>query len=70
MNNCLVAMSLKVGKSSIIKAANIMIDRIRYAPTITKLLNTAMVDERSLLLKNVKKELTCKLFVTIPFIDL
>ena len=65
----MVAMSLKVDNTSIYQAANTIIDRARYAPTIIKLLNTAMVDERSLLLKNVKKELTCKLLFTIPFIN-
>jgi hypothetical protein len=34
--------------------------RIEYTPTIMALLKTSMVDERSLLLKNIKRELRSK----------
>jgi hypothetical protein len=38
----------------------ILYKRIEYTPTIMALLKTSMVDERSLLLKNIKRELRSK----------
>lgn len=62
VNKCLETLGMSLTSKEVEKLSTQaifakMAERMRYLPTIKNLINTAMVEERSLLLKRVKQEL-------------